>query len=520
MKRFEKLAVLKNVGSSWSSLGANILVGVFLSPYIVHRLGDEAYGVWVLIFSLTGYYGLFDLGIRSSIVRYVAKYSATEEQERLTRLINTAVFSYGAIGILALVLTITGAFYMHSIFHISESMRGIARLLFLMVGTALSVGFPMGVFGGILEGLQRFYVVNCVSIVSTLLRASLIVITLRHGGGLLSIALVTVSMPLIAGVVNATVVLHLLPLSFSIKYADRDSFRRIANYSSTTFVIMVAWRLRFKTDAVVIGTFLSSAAITYFTFGARLIDYAIEVVGGMAQIITPLSSRSSASGDILQLRKIFVAGNRACALIIFPIAAMLFVLGKSIIGVWVGQRYVTTSYHVLLILLVPSTLMLAQAGSARTLLGMAKHRTIAFVTLMEGIANVILSIILVRRFGVLGDAAGTAIPLLCTTLWFLPRHMCRVLDLRVRTYIREAFLLPLTLTMPLIVVLLLLRKWFIAHTYFQLALQLAIGSSVYATGLLWAIWSRKAWSVRGIYVADDAQEASMELAESHQHNEA
>ena len=240
----------------------------------------------------------------------------------------------------------------------------------------------------------------------------------------------------------------------------------------------------------------------------------------MAQIITPLSSRSSASGDILQLRKIFVAGNRACALIIFPIAAMLFVLGKSIIGVWVGQRYVTTSYHVLLILLVPSTLMLAQAGSARTLLGMAKHRTIAFVTLMEGIANVILSIILVRRFGVLGDAAGTAIPLLCTTLWFLPRHMCRVLDLRVRTYIREAFLLPLTLTMPLIVVLLLLRKWFIAHTYFQLALQLAIGSSVYATGLLWAIWSRKAWSVRGIYVADDAQEASMELAESHQHNEA
>jgi len=152
MKRFEKLAVLKNVGSSWSSLGANILVGVFLSPYIVHRLGDEAYGVWVLIFSLTGYYGLFDLGIRSSIVRYVAKYSATEEQEQLTRLINTAVFSYGAIGILALVLTITGAFYLHSIFHISESMRGIARLLLLMVGTALPAGFTMGVFDRISDG--------------------------------------------------------------------------------------------------------------------------------------------------------------------------------------------------------------------------------------------------------------------------------------------------------------------------------------------------------------------------------
>jgi O-antigen/teichoic acid export membrane protein len=502
MKSFDKLAMLKNVGSSWSSLGVTIVVGVFLSPYIVHRLGDEAFGIWVLIFSITGYYGLFDLGIRSSVVRYVAKYVATDERDELNGLINTAIFSYGAIGIVALALTIGGAFFLPSLFHISESLRGTARVLFLMVGTALSLGFPLGVFGGILEGLQRFYVVNCVSIVSTVVRASLIVITLRNGGGLLAVALVTVSIPLLAAIVNCTVVLHLLPLRFGIKYADRHSFRRIANYSSTTFVIMVAWRLRFKTDAVVIGTFLSSAAITYFTFGARLIDYAIEVVGGMAQIITPMSSHSSASGDMVQLRKIFVAGNRSCAFIIFPIAAMLFVLGKSIIAVWVGARYVATSYQVLLILLVPSTLMLAQAGSARTLLGMAKHRTIAMVTLMEGIANVILSIILVRRFGVLGDAAGTAIPLLCTTLWFLPRHMCRVLGLSLRTYLREAFLLPLNLTIPLIAALFLLQRWFVAHTYFQLAVQLALGSLVYATGLVWAIWSRRAWNVQGVHRAD------------------
>ena len=47
---------------------------------------------------MTGYYGLFDLGIRSSIVRYVAKYSATGESEQLNRLVNTAMFSYSAIG--------------------------------------------------------------------------------------------------------------------------------------------------------------------------------------------------------------------------------------------------------------------------------------------------------------------------------------------------------------------------------------------------------------------------------------
>jgi len=61
MKKLDKVEILKNVGSSWCALGVNVLVGIFLSPYILHRLGDEAFGLWVLIFSVTGYYGLFDL---------------------------------------------------------------------------------------------------------------------------------------------------------------------------------------------------------------------------------------------------------------------------------------------------------------------------------------------------------------------------------------------------------------------------------------------------------------------------
>src|SRR5437868_4139262 len=100
-----KLDILKNVGSSWFSLGVTIVVGIFISPFVLHHLGDEAFGLWILILSLTGYYGLFDLGIRSSIVRYVAKYSATGERDELNWLISTALFSYSIIGIVCLAIT-------------------------------------------------------------------------------------------------------------------------------------------------------------------------------------------------------------------------------------------------------------------------------------------------------------------------------------------------------------------------------------------------------------------------------
>ena len=64
MSGINKRQIVKNVGSTWFSLGCDVLVGLFLSPIILHWLGDAAFGIWVLIFSITGYYGLFDLGIR------------------------------------------------------------------------------------------------------------------------------------------------------------------------------------------------------------------------------------------------------------------------------------------------------------------------------------------------------------------------------------------------------------------------------------------------------------------------
>ena len=82
MSGINKRQIIKNVGSTWFSLGCDVLVGLLLSPIILHWLGDTAFGIWVLIFSITGYYGLFDLGIRSSVVRYVSKFIATDDDKR------------------------------------------------------------------------------------------------------------------------------------------------------------------------------------------------------------------------------------------------------------------------------------------------------------------------------------------------------------------------------------------------------------------------------------------------------
>jgi O-antigen/teichoic acid export membrane protein len=492
MRKLEKHQIIKNVGSSWFALGVNILVGVFLSPFILHRLGDTAFGLWVLIFSLTGYYGIFDFGIRSSIIRYVSKFTATRDIDEISRLINTSMFTYLCIGGLSMVLTLVGCRYVDRLFQISPGFQSTARWLLLLVGASVAMGFPLGLFGGMLEGLQRFYVLNWTNTITNLLRVVLIVIFLNRGYGLLTLALITVGLPILSSVVRAVVALKVLPVTFSWRYLDFNAFRHMANYSGITFMIIVASRLRFKTDALVIGTFLSSAAITHYYAGSRMLDYAGEVVSSLAQIFVPMSSQSEAAGDVDRLRKIFVGGNRACAFIAFPITAIFVLLGKSIIEVWVGRKYVAQGYPVLMILVFPYALMLIQSASSRVLFGMSKHGKFAVVTLIEGTANLVLSILLVRPYGIDGDAVGTAIPLVATYLFFMPAHLCSRLGIKVSTYVRQAFLLPLLSTIPMVAVLWLMQRWFVPHTYRQLALHLALSSSIYGSCVGWAYLTDRA----------------------------
>lgn len=495
MRKLEKKQILKNVGSSWSALAINVIVGIFLSPFIVHRLGDAAFGIWVLIFAVTGYYGLFDLGIRSSIIRYVSKYAATGEQGKLANFVNTALFSYTGIGIVSMALTVLLSSSVVSVFKVPPELHSQARLLLLIVGASVSVSFPLGVFGGMLEGLQRFYILNWTSIVSTVARAALIVYCLNHGYGLITVVLITVGLPILSSIVRGIVVFRLCPVPLGFRYVDRDSFRHMANYGGTTFLVMVAARLRFRTDELVLGTMMSTVAVTWFNFGARIVDYAQEFVASLAQIFVPMSSHSDAVGDLDRVRKIYIAGNRVCAFLIFPITSLLIIFGKHIIRIWVGARYVPVSYPVLVVMIIPFALMLAQAASTRILFGLGKHQVMAAVTVIEGVANLILSIALVRPMGIVGDALGTAIPLSFTCLVFLPRHMKKQIGVPVGTFLRDAYTLPILLNLPFVGALLLANRFFYPRNLIQLIIETLVVSSVYAVGLVWAYKTNRAFHV-------------------------
>lgn len=82
---------LRNITANWIGYGINLAVMFFMSPFVVRTLGDERYGVWSLLISLTGYLGLVELGTRAGLGRYINYYLGKEDIPKLNGVINTAM---------------------------------------------------------------------------------------------------------------------------------------------------------------------------------------------------------------------------------------------------------------------------------------------------------------------------------------------------------------------------------------------------------------------------------------------
>ena len=65
--------IARGVMFNWIALATNMLVAFFLSPFVVHHLGNVAYGIWTLVVSVTSFMGLLDLGMRGAVTLFVSK---------------------------------------------------------------------------------------------------------------------------------------------------------------------------------------------------------------------------------------------------------------------------------------------------------------------------------------------------------------------------------------------------------------------------------------------------------------
>jgi O-antigen/teichoic acid export membrane protein len=318
-----------------------------------------------------------------------------------------------------------------------------ARWMLVLLGFNLALGLPLNVFPSLLDGLARYPAKTAIRTVGLLGRTGLFLIVIWKDGGLIPLAWSITVCNILEHLILAAACWWYLPrLRFSFSLVDRETIRLIRGYSLQAFALMIAGRVSYQTNALVIGAFLAPQFITYFAIAARLIEYAKNGLRAVTTVLTPAVSALEARGDMAAIRSVFLTSTRVVLWLILPIQAGFYLLGKPFLSLWMGAEYVGWSYPSLAILAMPLFLILSQSVSGRVLYGIGRLRWFTVVVIGEAVANLVICLVLVGPMGIEGVAWGTTIPNILGNV-VVAVHVCRLLDVGLMDYLRRSFLQPL-----------------------------------------------------------------------------
>lgn len=443
-----KTQLVKNTVASGAAQVVQMASSLVFMPLLINTFGIGSFGLYMLTSSVSGYASLLDLGVGSSVVKFVAEHSARDENEDISKVVSSALTFYIIVGVIAAAIFWGIGLSAGGIFRITADQARLVRNLFFVGGFMALVSWPTSTAYHVLGGLRRYDLLarnQMIAAVANALVAVAVIVTKQGPLALLSgNAVVAISL----GLLNAWSAKQLLGgVAVSPSRFSRETLNRIMRFSWAVFIAQVTIVIVYQqTDRLVLGVFIGAAAVGLYEAAAKFQTLIAQLIGMTNTAIMPTTSRMQAEESHDALRQLFLRGTKYVAALINPVVVIVIVLAHPLITHWLGWRFepVVISAQVLL----SYQLLLASTSVGDSMIvGIGKlPKRIPYILAIAA-ANLALSIALVPRLGIMGVVLGTTIP------WFVeyPSHIAfllKHLDVPFRHWARQV----IVSTYPLLLV--------------------------------------------------------------------
>lgn len=402
------------IGRSWT-----ILVALALTPYILSRLGLEAYGVWSLVFVVTNYFGLLDLGAGTSYVVYISEYYTRQDIHSLNRLVNTGLFFYLLLAMLVIPIVWLFNAQFVQLFPVPASLAGDARFVLVGVVMIYALNNAFGVFQALLQGMQRMDVSNSLAIGLSLFEAVSTVFFLQQGYGLRGL-LITEALVGAAGTLGTIIMAYrLLPaMRISVSYFRKDMLQRILRYGLKVQVSRLAELGSTQADKLIIGAFLGLSMVTFYDVSSKIVLTAKRIARVLVSATLPAAAEVAARGDSALLKSLYLRSAKYLTLVAAPLLLFLIPVAGPLLRAWLGPGFEQSVPLLQVLAIGHFTHQLTGAGSS-IVKGMGYPEVEMRYTLILLVLDVVLAIGLISRLGFTGALIATPVSLVVSSLYFL-----------------------------------------------------------------------------------------------------
>ena len=162
-------SLIRNVAWNLVGDGSPMLVAVFSIPILIHRLGNDRFGVLTLAWATVGYFGIFDVGLGRALTKLIAERKSSGRASEIPGLVHTGlllVLTFGAIG--AAFLAVLSPILIKDILNIPGPLQREALQVCYLLALSLPAGLALSALRGVLAAFLRFDLINLLRIPFTL----------------------------------------------------------------------------------------------------------------------------------------------------------------------------------------------------------------------------------------------------------------------------------------------------------------------------------------------------------------
>ncbi|HEX7260092.1 MAG TPA: flippase, partial [Candidatus Saccharimonadia bacterium] len=411
-----------------------ILLAFFVTPFIVHALGTEQYGIYSLVIAFVGFFGFLDLGIAPSLVKYVSEYNARKDDNAINLLFNSALFLYLTIGIMAAFLIAGfGRFYAPDVWKTSAENAPLLQTVLYIAAIGFLINMVLTAFSALPSALQRFDITSKINLVVTTISTGLTVLLLLAGEGLVAIVALGIFTSLAALLVYHFINRRLLPALRLKPHIDRKMLKLVLVFGGYATIGTLASVILLQLDKFIIGATLGASAVAFYVIPGNLAVKIHGTISALTAIIFPLSSELFATGNLERLHSLYFRATRLVLTFITVAVTPMYVFAHPFLLHWIGVSFAQNSTLVMQLLLATYSILSLTAIPFFVLYGAGKPKMAALFSVISGVLNVALILILIPRFGINGAAFAYLLSVLPCIL-FVRYVEKKVLRLSVRAF--------------------------------------------------------------------------------------
>ncbi|HWK61387.1 MAG TPA: flippase [Eoetvoesiella sp.] len=385
--------------------GLPLLLGVVTIPYLIKHIGVEAFGILTLIWSLIGYFSLFDFGLGRALTQRVAASLVSENTRNVPHVVKSGLVFMAYTGIAGGILLALLAYPLGSDWlNVSQPLQATTIGSLFVAALGIPLATVTSGLRGVLEAYEDFKTVNLLRIVLGIANFGLPALSfVLLGPSLVYMVAMLIAARLVVLLAYGALAHRRMPESWLKSTAQANDVKDLLSFGVWMTVSNIISPLMVTADRFVIAAVLGASAVAYYTVPFEMLVRVLVIPSALTSALFPKLASTLKTNPAIA-RMLYWRSMKLMSLTLLGISLAICLASYWGLALWLNADFASRSWLIVCILsvgilfngiaLVPFSAIQA-AGDAKTT---------AHLHVFEFIIYVPVLLIALDVFGLLGAA--------------------------------------------------------------------------------------------------------------------